>query len=135
MVQTHGRHHIILGLRWLAIPVVQVLVVNLVQVIVVWTVPDADGFLAQFGRGCIMGTVSVLAFVFPSAWIAPFDNKNAAVLVLTVLGMVLLGVPISAQISDPMMLGGLIALLATSVSVLLIAWRGKVFGTRGFFRD
>ena len=31
------------------------------------------------------------------------------------LGMVLLGVPISAQISDPMMLGGLIALLATTV--------------------
>ena len=133
--QSHGRHNTILVLRWLAILLVAVLAVNLVQVIVVWTVPDADGFSAQFGRGCISGAASIFAFVFSGAWIAPFNNKNATVLVLTVFGMVILGEPISAQISDPMMLGELIALLATSVFILVMAWPGKVFGTRGFFRD
>ena len=56
--QSHGRHNTILVLRWLAILLVAVLAVNLVQVIVVWTVPDADGFSAQFGRGCISGAAS-----------------------------------------------------------------------------
>ena len=135
LFQIFGLHNTSLILRLMAILPVAVFAVTYARLIVVWAVPDADGFLAQFGRDCIMGTVSVLAFVFPGAWIAPFKNKNATVFVLTVVGMVFLGVPTSPEISAPMMFGGLIALLATGVSVLAMAWPGKVFGTSGFFRD
>ena len=135
-------------LRWIAVLPGAVLAATLARVIVgavnAWTVPDADGFVAQFGIGCIMGTVFVLALVFSGAWIAP-SKKNAAGFVLTVLfllmggvsvGILLLGASTSIEISDPMMLGEMTASLATSGYVLVMAWLGKdVVDASGFFRD
>ena len=135
-------------LRWITIlpgaAIAAALARGIVGALNAWTVPDADGFVAQFGIGCIMGTVFVLALVFSGAWIAP-SKKNAVGLVLTVLfllmggvsvGMVVFGASTSIQISDPMMLGELIASLATSGYVLVMAWLGKdIFDASGFFRD
>ena len=125
-------------LRWIGVLPGALLAATLARGIVralnTWTVPDADGFLAQFGIGCIMGGAFVVVFVFSGAWIAP-SKKNATGLVLALLfflmsgvsvGMVVLGVSTSVQITDPMVLGEIIAAPAAGVYVLVMAWRGEL---------
>ena len=128
-------------LRWVAVLPGPVLSATFAPYIVSdavrWTAPNANGFVAQFGIGCIVSTAFVLALVFSGAWIAP-SKKNATVLMLTVVGMVNLAIMVNGgeSISDPRSLGALIALIATSGYVLVMAWRGKgVFDASGFFRD
>ena len=129
---------VVSSLRWIAVLPGALITASLARFIVgslnTWTIPDADGLLEQFGIGCIMGTSFPVVLVFSGAWIAPV-KKNAAGLglaimflmaVCTSVVLILSGAPTSVQISDPMVMGEVIAAPVAGVYALVMAWRGKL---------
>ena len=128
---------IVVVLRWLAVLPGALVAGSLVRAIVralnTLTVPFPDSLLGQFGIGCLMGVSFAAVFVFSGAYIAP-SRKNAAGLVLAVLFLLLtglwafgmiLGLPTSEQITDPMALGELVSSSIVGISMLVMAWRGE----------
>ena len=135
---------ILVVLRWIAVLPGALLAASAARVVIFFFRPVfAEGFLADWILGMMMGTGFVGALAYTGAWIAPSRKTGTAltlVFLVALVGIVILlvglvGIVILWEerptIERPIFLAEVLVLPVVAIAILVLAWRRRGEGASG----